>query len=97
MNDGIYSVESYIECKTTIRDKITAINVLIDKFEMKLLEVGDSVAYDEYQMNDGQMTVKTKYRSSNDVLKAINGLEQLKNRYINKLNGRVTVLRSGNI
>ena len=97
MNDGIYSVESYIECKSTIRDKITAINVLIDKFELKLLEVGDSVAYDEYTMNDGQMTVKTKYRSSNDVLKAIDGLEKLKNRYINKLNGRVTVLRCGNI
>jgi hypothetical protein len=48
-------------------------------------------------MNDGQMTVKTKYRSSNDVLKAIDGLEKLKNRYINKLNGRVTILRSGNI
>lgn len=96
MNDGIYSVESYIECKSTVADKIKAINVLIDKFELKLLEVGDSVSYDEYQLDDGQMKVRTKYRSANDVLNAINNLEKLKQRYVNRLNGRVTVLRSGN-
>lgn len=96
MNDGIYSVESYIECKSTVVDKIKAINALIDKFELKLLEVGDSVSYDEYQLDDGQMKVRTKYRSANDVLNAINNLEKLKQRYVNRLNGRVTVLRSGN-
>ena len=96
MNDGIYSVESYIECKTTLTDKIKAINALIDRFELKLLEVGDSVVYDEYSMNDGQMQVRTKYRSANDVLNAINNLEKLKQRYVNRLNGGVTVLRSGN-
>lgn len=96
MNDGIYSVESYIECKSTVIDKIKAINALIDKFELKLLEVGDSVSYDEYQLDDGQMKVRTKYRSANDVLNAINNLEKLKQRYVNRLNGRVTVLRSGN-
>jgi hypothetical protein len=97
MNDGIYTVESYIECKATVRDKIKAIDALIDKFELKLLEVGDSVVYDEYSMNDGQMNVRTKYRSSNDVLQAIDNLEKLKQRYVNKLNGRTVVLRSGNI
>lgn len=96
MNDGIYSVESYIECKSTVIDKIKAINALIDKFELKLLEVGDSVSYDEYQLDDGQMKVRTKYRSANDVLNAINNLEKLKQRYVNRLNGRMTILRSGN-
>jgi hypothetical protein len=97
MNDGIYTVSSYIECGKTIREKIQRIDGLINVFELKLLDVSESVVYDEYAMNDGQMNVKTKYRSSNDVLKAIDGLEKLKNRYINKLNGRVTILRSGNI
>ena len=96
MNDGIYEVSTYIECGQTYREKIQRIDNLIDVFELKLLEVGDSVTYDEYAINDGQMNVRTKYRSANDVLNAINNLEKLKQRYVNRLNGRVTVLRSGN-
>ena len=97
MNDGIYTVSSYIECGQTYREKIQRIDNLINVFELKLLDVSESISYDEYALNDGQMNVRTKYRSSNDVLQAIDNLEKLKQRYVNKLNGRTVVLRSGNI
>ena len=95
MNDGIYEISTYLECHKTLVDKIKAIEALISAFELKLLDVGDSIVYDDYEMNDGQMKVRTKYRNSKDVLAGINGLEQLKQRYLNRVNGRTTILRSG--
>lgn len=97
MNDSFTTISQYIECKPTLFDKIKAINLLIDAMELKMLDVTDSVAYDEYQMDDGQMKVRTKYRSVKDVMAGINGLEQLKQRYVNRYNGRVTVMRGGNL
>jgi len=96
MNDGIYSISNYIECRSTLHDKIVAINSLIEAMELKLLDVTESTAFDEYSMDDGQMKIRTKYRSVADVMAGLTGLEQLKQRYVNRLNGRVTVLRSGN-
>ena len=96
MNDGIYSISNYIECRSTLHDKIVAINSLIEAMELKLLDVTESTAFDEYSMDDGQMKIRTKYRSVADVMVGLTGLEQLKQRYVNRLNGRVTVLRSGN-
>ena len=95
MNDGIYEISTYIECRTTYIEKVRAIDALISAFELKLVEVGDSIVYDEYEMNDGQMKVRTKYRNSKDVLAGIDGLEKLKQRYLNRVNGRTTILRSG--
>ncbi len=96
MNDGIYTVAEFIDSKSTLLAKIQSIDVLISKFESKLTEVGDSIAYDEYQLDDGQMKVRTKYRSVKDVMAGINALEQLKQRYQNRYNGRRVVFRGGN-
>lgn len=96
MNDNFTTISQYIECKSTLLEKIKAINLLIDAMELNMLDITDSVAYDEYQMDDGQMKVRTKYRSVKDVMEGINGLEQLKQRYVNRYNGRVTVMRGGN-
>lgn len=97
MNDGIYTISQYIESKTDLLKKIQAINALISAMELKMLDVTDTAEYDEYQLDDGQMKIRTKYRNVSDVLKGITGLEQLKQRYVNRYNGRSTVFRSGNI
>jgi len=97
MNDQFQTISQYIECKSTLYDKIIAINNIISAMELKLLESVDSANYSEYQMNDGQMTVKTMYRSPKDVTAGIQGLEVLKQRYVNRYNGRVAVLRGGNL
>jgi len=96
MNDGIYSISTYIECRSTLIDKISAIDALISAMELKLVDVTESTTFDEYELNDGQMKVRTKYRSVKDVMAGLTGLEQLKQRYVNRLNGRRTILRSGN-
>lgn len=97
MNDGIYTISQYIESKSDLITKITAINNLIDAMELKMLDVTVSAEFDEYQLDDGQMKIRTKYRSVKDVTDGILGLEKIKQRYINRHNGRTSVFRSGNI
>lgn len=97
MNDGLYSISQYIECRTTLHDKILAIDSLIAAMELKLLDTVGSANYSEYQMDDGQMKVRTMYRSPKDVTAGILELEKLKQRYVNRYNGRCVTLRGGNI
>jgi len=97
MNDRYLSISQYIESAQSLKDKITAIDNLISAMELKLLDTVGSANYAEYQLDDGQMKVKTAYRSPKDVTDGILGLEQLRQRYINRLNGRVKVFRGGNL
>ena len=97
MNDGFMTISQYVNSPESLRDRIIRIDNLILSMEAKLLESVDSANYQEYQMDDGQMKVRTVYRSVKDVTAGILSLEQIKQRYINRLNGSVTVLRSGNL
>jgi hypothetical protein len=97
MIDGYIGISQYVEKECTLRGKIKAIDNLIYAFELKLLDTVGSSNYSEYQLDDGQMKVRTTYRSPKDVTAAITELEKLKQRYVNRLNGRVTVLRGGNL
>lgn len=97
MNDQYLTISQYIECKSTLREKIIAIDNVISAMELKLLESVDSANYSEYQMDDGQMKIRTMYRSPKDVTVGIQGLEVLKQRYVNRYNGRVTRLVGGNL
>ena len=97
MNDVFLSISQYIECKQTLYDKIVAINNLISAMELKLVEATTNTNYSEYQLDDGQMKVRTVYRSTKEVTDGILALEQLKQRYVNRYNGRVKVLRGGNL
>jgi hypothetical protein len=97
MNDDFYTISQYIDCKTNLLEKIGAIDSMIAAMELKILDATGSAEYDEYSMDDGQMKVRTKYRSVEDVLAGIKALEQLKQRYVNRHNGHTQVFRGGNI
>lgn len=95
MNDQIYTISQYVESKCTLDAKISAINELISAMELKLLDATGTADLEEYHMDDGQMKVRTRYRNVQDVEGGINALEKLKQRYVNRRNGRTFVLRSG--
>jgi hypothetical protein len=97
MNDQYQTVSQYVDCKSTLREKIIAIDNVISAMELKLLESVDSANYSEYQMDDGQMKIRTMYRSPKEVTNGILELEKLKQRYVNRYNGRVTRLVGGNL
>ena len=95
MNDHFITISQYIESKTTLLAKIAAYDLIITGLENAMLlavESGHLIEFD-----DSMMKVRTEYRNVEDVAKAMLGYEKIRQMYINRLNGRVTVLRSGNL
>jgi len=89
------TISIYLESKTTLLEKINAIDLLINKMIAKIGETLDSetLIVDEYWMNDGQMNVKTSYKSLEDIEMSVFRLERMKRLYVNRYNGRGFVLR----
>lgn len=92
------TISEYLESKLTLADRIRAIDVLIDK---AILSMGDTVNgvggnISTYELDDGQVKIKTGYRSISEVEAGIKSLERMKNLYINKLYGRSVQLRDIN-
>ena len=95
MSHQTCTISIYLQSKTSLLEKINAIDALIDTMLAKTAEVagGQGSIISEYWMDDGQMKVKTAYRSIADVEQGITALEKIKQRYVNSFNGRGFVLR----
>lgn len=87
------TIKEYIQSKSSTLDKIKAIEALIDSMIVNTAEAIDNSGVASYSMDSGQMKVTTTYRSVSEVQKGIKALEQTLQMYINRYNGRVTVLR----
>ena len=87
------TVKEYIQSKTTLLAKINGIEALIDSMILNTAEAIDNSGVASYSMDSGQMKVTTNYRSVEEVNKGIKALEQTLQMYVNRYNGRVTVLR----
>ena len=94
-----YTISEYLESKTKLADRIIAIDALIDKMILSTVEAVDGMnpTIGEYQLDDGQVKVKTVYRSIEQVQSGITALEQIKQMYVNRLRGRITVLRNRDV
>ena len=89
----IYSTAGiYIDSRTTVREKIIAIEAIIALLLIEAANNAGTEGIQEYSLDDGQSKIKTLYRGSMSIIKAIEEFERLKNMYINKLNGRVVRL-----
>jgi hypothetical protein len=92
------TITEYLTSKQTLAERIRAIEALIDT---ALLSMADSVNgagfnISTYELDDGQVKIKTGYRSIDDVSRGIAALETMKVRYENRLYGRSVVLRDVN-
>ena len=93
------TISEYISLQPDYSARILAIEQLIDKMLLSIAEQsggGSLSGITEYQLDDGQIKIKTAYNSISQVEAGINSLEKLKNIYINRMRGRVTVLRDVN-
>lgn len=97
MNDHFITISQYIESKTTLLAKIAAYDLIITGLENAMLLAVESGYLKQIEFDDSMMKVRTEYRSVEDVAKAMLGYEKIRQMYINRLNGRVTVLRGGNL
>ena len=93
---AIYEKASdYLGEATTLQDRITRINNIIDALELKAVDATESQYIEEYSLNDGQTQIRTRYRGIKGITDAINAFETIRQRYINQLQGRGTRLVDG--
>ncbi len=87
------TISEYIQSKTSLDSKIAAIDALIDQMITSAADAIDNSGTASYSFDDGQMKVSTQYRSVDEVMKGIASLEKIKQIYVNRRNGSITVLR----
>jgi hypothetical protein len=97
MNTEYLTISQYVESKSKLIGKIATYDLLIEGMEASILEATVSGHLVQYEMDDGFMKVRSQFRSISDMTKALAGLETMRQRYINRYNGSVTVLRGGRI
>lgn len=97
MNAEYMTIPQYVECKSKLIGKVASYDILIESMEAAFLEATVSGHIAEYELDDGQMKCRTRYRSITDMGNALNGLIKMRQYYINKYNGRVTRLVGGNL
>jgi hypothetical protein len=84
----------YIESATDLLTRIARIEAIILALEARLLAGADVEDVNAYSLDDGQVKINTQYRSTAAMMKGLHQLDTLRQRLINQLNGRSTVLRS---
>ena len=89
------TIAEYIRMYPDYSLKVAAINALIDKMLESMLDqaAGASTGIAEYQLDDGQIKIRTGYMSMTQVTDGIQALEKMKQIYINRMNGRTVILR----
>ena len=93
MGITVYTLSEYITSRASNKAKIEAIELLIDSMYDKMIDAIDDSGTASYTLDDGQMKISTEFRSLDEIIKGINALETQLQMYINRYNGRTTILR----
>ena len=91
------TISHYFECKSKLIGKIATYDLLIEGLEKAILESTVSGHLVQYELDDGQIKVRSNFRKISDLVDAMTGLQKLRQGYINRYNGRITVLKGGNL
>jgi hypothetical protein len=86
------SASIYIEGATSLCDKISRIDTIIDALMTTALNAAANDNIEEYWLDDGQSKIKTIYRGTGQIMESIKSFETIKQLYVNRLNGRVVRL-----
>lgn len=86
------SASIYIESQTSLNSKITAIDAIISALLTTAATAASNEHITEYQLDDGQVKIRTSYRGAQAVFASIKAFEELKQFYVNKKTGRVVRL-----
>lgn len=89
------SAAVYVDKCSTLEAKVIAIDAIIDALFLTALKAAAGENISQYSLNDGQVIISTTYKTAADVQKSINSFEQLRQMYINRINGRVIRLVDG--
>lgn len=89
------NISTYILSKPAGLQRIKAIEALIDIMIASIADhaSGSGATVSEYQLDDGQVKLKTGYRSLSEVSAGVQALEKMKQMYVNQYNGRSVILK----
>ena len=82
----------YIKSQKTLKDRITAIEAIINALYDTALKAAGNDDVEEYMLDDGQTKIKTVYKGVDDIVDSIDAFEKLLQRLYNQLNGRTVRL-----
>ncbi len=97
MNADYMTIEKYVECSSKIIGKVATYDLLIEGLEASILSATLSGQYAEYEMDDGQMKVRIRFRSIDQMIAGMQGLRKIRQDYINQYNGRGIRLVGGSL
>ena len=88
-----------IKQKQSDKERLDAIDKLIEMTILKQLDAvtNNDPSISEYQFEDGQVKIRTAYRTSSDFKNALASLESIRQIYVNRLKGRVMNLVDYNV
>lgn len=88
-----------IKQKQSDKERLDAIDQLIEMTILKQLDAvtNNDPSISEYQFEDGQVKIRTAYRTSSDFKNALDSLESIRQIYVNRLKGRVMSLVDYNV
>ncbi len=94
---GLYNSEKiFIESATTTEEALARVCAIIVALETLAVTSAANEDVAEYWLDDGQTKIKRVYRSTMEISQSIMKWEQVKQIYINKLNGRTFQMVSAN-
>ena len=97
MNTEYMTISQFVEEKSKLIGKVATYDILIEKLELAILTSMDNGHLTQLEVDDSMMRVRSNYRSVKDMNDAMDGLIKRRQYYKNQYNGRVSVLRGGNL
>lgn len=84
---------AFIGAAQDTQDRINRLTTIITNLENCAITSASNADIQNYSFADGQSTIATGYRNLSDLTTAINLFEQIRERLINRSQGRTTILR----
>ena len=84
----------YIIDSTSLKERYDRICAIIEALENQQLAAAGNTDVEEYTLDDGQTKIKTVYRSPEQIAKAIDNYEKIKNRVLAQMTG-TRIMRLG--
>jgi len=83
----------YIKAAPDVIARINRLTAVIEALENCSLNAASNGEISSYSFNDGQSDIKTSYTSITEISNSIEMFEKIRERLINRAQGRLTILR----
>lgn len=92
---AVYNSEmEFVACSTTRQERIARLRQIIENLELMAIQSSLNSDVEEYQLDDGQVRIRTRYRNPEQISDAITKFERHLNKLINRCKGtRIIKLR----